>query len=256
VAAERTEAHADQDEDEKDQNRWNRELLVVFGDAGQGFRLTPQSRQNGPGAIDNSPRPVTCAKRRNDLVLNDDTGFGIGQRAFQAVSDFDAHLPFIGGNNQQNAIVLLRLTDAPGAPQFHPKLLYGPAIEALHGDHHHLLTCFGLVGLQHFDKIGFRACGEQIGFIDNAAGQFGQLDLRCHSPRQQQDPQGNKDPGLKLDNEPHLRTGIEVDVWCLIRVLGGDREGRLHFGLGIQDSCDPPTQGCPQLRVEIWTAAM
>ena len=54
---------------------------------------------------------------RNHRVLDDQPRVQIGQRALQPVAHLDPHLAVVARHQQQNAIVLARLAELPGAEQ-------------------------------------------------------------------------------------------------------------------------------------------
>src|SRR5262249_61111871 len=56
---------------------------------------------------------VIGAKARDDRVLYDELGDGVGQRALEAVADLDAHLAVAWRHVQQHAVVLALLSDSP-----------------------------------------------------------------------------------------------------------------------------------------------
>jgi hypothetical protein len=53
---------------------------------------------------------------------------GVGQFAFQAVADLDADFALVGGDDEDGAVVALRLAYAPGAAQRDAVFLDGLAV--------------------------------------------------------------------------------------------------------------------------------
>src|SRR5262249_59990633 len=66
---------------------------------------------------------VIGAKARDDRVLDDKLGDGVGERAFEAVADLDAHLALAWRHDQQHAVVLALLSDSPAAAGLDAKIL-------------------------------------------------------------------------------------------------------------------------------------
>src|SRR5205814_10330741 len=60
---------------------------------------------------------IAGAELRDDNVLDDELAFGIGERAFEAVTHFDAHLALVRRHDENRAVVLALLPDAPGAAE-------------------------------------------------------------------------------------------------------------------------------------------
>src|SRR3546814_19037543 len=60
---------------------------------------------------------VALSERRQDLVGDDGVGGSVGQVAFEAIADLDAHLALVVCNDQQHAVVAALLADAPVAAE-------------------------------------------------------------------------------------------------------------------------------------------
>ena len=63
------------------------------------------------------PAKVVGAEARQDRVLDDEAANGVGERAFEAVADLDTHLALVRRHDQQHAVVLVLLADAPLAAE-------------------------------------------------------------------------------------------------------------------------------------------
>src|SRR5262249_61873190 len=66
---------------------------------------------------------VVGAKARDDRVLDDELGDGVGERALEPVADLDAHLAVGWRHDQQHAGVLALLSDSPAATELNPEVL-------------------------------------------------------------------------------------------------------------------------------------
>jgi hypothetical protein len=62
-------------------------------------------------------RKITGLKAWNDGARNNHRRQSVGQRAFEAVANLDAHFVFVRRNEKKNAVVLLRLAEFPVAEQ-------------------------------------------------------------------------------------------------------------------------------------------
>ena len=60
---------------------------------------------------------IAGPESRRDRVGDDDAGDGVGQRALEAVADLDAHPPLVRGDQEEDAVVLLRFAQLPGAEE-------------------------------------------------------------------------------------------------------------------------------------------
>ena len=65
------------------------------------------------GGLD-AAREVVRAEPRLRVVLDDAGGADVRQRALEAVADLDAHLPVVDEHEEDGAVVLVLLADAPG----------------------------------------------------------------------------------------------------------------------------------------------
>src|SRR5207248_4395283 len=77
---------------------------------------------------------------RHDRVADDDARHGIGQRRGRAIADLDPYLPLVGGNEQDHAIVLGFLPNAPGAAETVAVVLDWIALQTGHGGDDELPT--------------------------------------------------------------------------------------------------------------------
>ena len=64
-------------------------------------------------SVANATRVVAVPEARREVVADDLSGEAIGQHPFEAVTDFDRHVPIVDGNQHEDAVIRLRLPDAP-----------------------------------------------------------------------------------------------------------------------------------------------
>src|SRR5262245_40698778 len=69
------------------------------------------------GAALHAAGDVIGAKARENCVLDDQARDRVGQHAFEAIPDLDAHLALVGCDDQQRAVVRTLLADAPMAAE-------------------------------------------------------------------------------------------------------------------------------------------
>ena len=97
--------------------------------------------QNGDDVVDaagDAAGEIAGLEARRDGVGDDHLGQRVGQRAFEAIADLDAHPPLVGRDQQQHAVVLGLLAELPGAEQLVGIGLDLLAVERGHGGDHEL----------------------------------------------------------------------------------------------------------------------
>ena len=95
----------------------------------------------------------------------------VGQRAFEPVADLDAHLAVVLGDQQQDAVVLAGLAEAPGAEQPVGIGLDRLAVEAVDGGDDDLVGAIFLEVCELLRQRGFGRRVDHAGIVDHAAGQ-------------------------------------------------------------------------------------
>jgi hypothetical protein len=102
--------------------------------------------------------PPGPARGRQGGQIEDLAGFGVGDEAFQAVSDLDAHGAVVAGIEQQQAVVLAGSADAETTEQFVGEILYDQAPEVADGDHGQfhrgLVLQLAAYAIDHADVLG------------------------------------------------------------------------------------------------------
>ncbi len=126
---------------------------------------------DGRRAVDDAALEVARAELRKHLLLQDQAGKGVGQHWLQAIADLDADLVLGGDDDEQGAVVLALLADAPGAAELVAVVVDGVALQRGQGDHHHLATGPGLQVRQFLGDLLLGAGRQHMGVIDHAAGQ-------------------------------------------------------------------------------------
>ena len=77
----------------------------------------------------NAACEVAAAEAVQDGVFYDDAAHGIGHDRLEPLADFNAHLALVRCNDEQDTVVLARLTDAPVAAELVAEVFYGEALE-------------------------------------------------------------------------------------------------------------------------------
>ena len=142
---------------------------LVFGQSQ--LRGNPVDTGNDPASH------IVFAELRQDIILDNDTRQCIGHDPFETIADFDAHLAFIGRDQQDQAIVLFRLavtilTDAPGPPKLIAIVGDIVAFETIDRRDDQLAIGLGFQRGQFRGEISLLRRIEQIRLIDDATGKF------------------------------------------------------------------------------------
>src|SRR5262245_60969102 len=115
---------------------------------------------------------IVGPKTRNDGVLYDELRYRVGERAFEAVADLDAHLAFVRRHDQQHAGILLFLSDLPVTPELVTVVLNRGSLKRLQRNHNELA---GGLGLELGELALERGLGRRVensGIVDHAAGEL------------------------------------------------------------------------------------
>ena len=89
--------------------------------------------EDAADAVANAAGIIAVAESRRELFADDLAGEAVGQHALEAIADLDAHLALVRRDQDQDAVILLGLTDAPLLEQPGRVLLDRHAIERRHG---------------------------------------------------------------------------------------------------------------------------
>ena len=117
------------------------------------------------------PGTIVGAEARDDRVLDDQPGDRVGERAFEPVADLDAHLALARHDDQQRAVVLALLADLPVAAELVAEVLDRGALQRSQRDHDELVGGLGFERGELFGERGARRRIEDVGLVDDAAGQ-------------------------------------------------------------------------------------
>src|SRR5262245_1259305 len=141
---------------------WLATLRTIMTKANKKHRKARTSRQRVVGTrrpllgcdrhrLDDVVDPATDAaseivgpKARNDGVLDDELRYRVGKRAFEAITDLDAHLAFVRRDDEQRAGILLFLSDLPVTPELVPVVLNRGSLKRLQRNHNELAGGLGL----------------------------------------------------------------------------------------------------------------
>src|SRR5262245_24449018 len=115
---------------------------------------------------------IVGPKARNDGVLDDELRYRVGERAFEAITDLDAHLAFVRRDDQQRAGILLFLSDLPLTPELVAVVLNRGSLKRLQRNHNELA---GGLGLELGELALERGLGRRVknsGIVDHTAGEL------------------------------------------------------------------------------------
>ena len=132
-------------------------------------------------AVDHPDDPIdTCGNtagkiaglefRRDDLV-DDPLGGDVGQRALKAVTDLDAEMAVVLGNDDQRTVIDLLAADLPGFGHPQRELLDRLAIRGRNDQYRDLAALPGLEIPQGLVQRGDVAAAERAGLVDDAPHQ-------------------------------------------------------------------------------------
>ena len=117
---------------------------------------------------------IASLESGRDRVGNDDAGDGVGQRALEAVADLDAHPSLVRRDQEENAVVLFRLAQFPGAEELIGVGLDLLAAERGHGRHDQLnpglLLEIGELALE----VGGGDGRKDLRLVDHPSGERGE----------------------------------------------------------------------------------
>src|SRR5205814_614523 len=116
-------AEHDPDEHERDDDPWDSATAILM----RGLRrlrhfaqihfVAAQEAHKFDGARLHARVVIAGAELRDDHVFDDELARGVRQRAFEAVTDFDPQLALVRRHDENRAVVLAFLPDAPGAAE-------------------------------------------------------------------------------------------------------------------------------------------
>ncbi len=147
---------------------------IVLADRDLALPVRGVARQHADDAVDaalDAAGKIVGLETRQHGALNDDRRQRIGQRALEAVADFDAHLVLGRCNQEQDAIVFLRLAELPEPEQLVGEGLDVAALQRFHCGDDELDAGFVLQVLELGFDIGPALRSHDVRLIDDAAGQ-------------------------------------------------------------------------------------
>src|SRR6516225_5218365 len=149
---------------------------------------------------------IVDPKARNDGVLYDELRDRVGERAFEAVADLDAHLAFVRRHDKQRAGILLFLSDLPVTPELISVVLNRGSLKRLQRYHNELAGGLGLELGELALEPGLGRRVENSGIVDHTAGELreGERIGRKRNYRQEQseDCTAPRRPKLRQHNRP------------------------------------------------------
>src|SRR5262249_2693263 len=172
-------------------------------------------------------RNVIGAKARDDRVLDDELGDGVGERALEAVADLDAHLALAWRHDQQHAVVLVLLSNSPAAAELDAEILDRGPLQRSQRHDHELVGGLGFEVRELLRERRARWLIENIGLVHHATAERRE-DERKRRQRGEQEKRGEEQRqacapatpiGLGLARRAHgatVRTSPAA-VWSRLR---------------------------------------
>jgi uncharacterized peroxidase-related enzyme len=127
-----------------------------------------------------TPGEIPFTKARRNRVRDDEARHRIGERPLKPVPDLDAHLALIRRHDQEDAVVLVLLSDLPGAPELNAKILDGCALQRSQRHHDHLVRRFGFEIGKLLAKCRASGLIEHAGLVHHAPAERGQIERLRH----------------------------------------------------------------------------
>jgi hypothetical protein len=107
-----------------------------------------------------------------DVLVDDALGGGVGQGAFEAVTDLDAQMSIVFGDDQQRTVVDLLAADLPGLGNADRELVDRLRVRRRHDQHGNLAAFSGLEVAELLRQRGDVAARQRAGAVDHAAGEL------------------------------------------------------------------------------------
>src|SRR6516165_6211304 len=120
----------------------------------------------------NAAGEIVDPKTRNDGVLYDELRNRVGERAFEAVTDLDAHLAFVRRHDQQGTGILLFLSNLPVTPELVTVVLDRGSLKRPQRNHNELAGGLGLELGELALEPGLGRRVEDSGIVDHTAGEL------------------------------------------------------------------------------------
>ncbi len=133
---------------------------------------------------------IAGTETRQDRILDDDLGQGVGEDRLKPAADLDADLVIVGGDNEKDAVVQLLGADAPMATELIAELLDAVALQRRQRDHYELIGALVLEQLEIGDQLFLGVGAEQLRVIDDAAGELRKGRLGGGRPEPKHQDQG------------------------------------------------------------------
>ena len=181
--------------------------------------------QHGDDVVDaarHAAIEIACLESRRDRVGDDDLRSRVRQRAFKAVADLDANAMLLGRDEEQRAVILLRLAQLPGAKQ---RVGVGLDLLALERGNRRDDELDARLALQRRELAfeGAALIGRQnIGRVDNAPGQDGEIRRRRERQRRrQQQRQQRRKPTRRANRAQNFTFGAASEPLSAVNSTNG-----------------------------------
>ena len=211
---------ADEEDQQKEQDRKQFvevALGIVLPDVDLALPVRGVAAQDADDAVDaaaDAAGKIAGLEPRHDRARNDHRRQRVGQRTFKPVADLDADLVLVRRDQQENAVVLLRLAELPGAEQLVGVSLDVAALQRFDGGDDQLNAGFVFKVFQLGLKLAAAFRRHDIGLIDHTAGQRRKVERegegrrgKAAAPRQNRPPfrgAPNAHPQIHNHGEPGI----------------------------------------------------
>ena len=118
---------------------------------------------------------IARAKPGHDFVTNNLRGTSVGKHAFEPIPHLDTDLSIFDGDEQERAVVGAFLAKLPTRGYAVRKVEERIAFERRHDQNHHLIRGLLFMRFQFRLDLGRDIRGQDMGRIDDAAGQGGSI---------------------------------------------------------------------------------
>ena len=197
----------------------------------------------GVGPVGHAALDVAGAELGQHLFLQDHAGQGVGEHRLQAVADLDAHLVFAGRHDEQGAVVLALLADAPGAAELIAVVLDRIALQRRQGDDHQLPAGLGLQVREPGGEVLLDLGRQDMGVVHHPAGQ-GREARRRLRPAGQGGQQRRREGDAAEDADWPHRAGAGAGA------AGADDPPRLKLTVGAAWAPSEAANSCMGLDAE------
>lgn len=133
---------------------------------------------------------IAGSKPRHELVPNDLGRTNVRQDPLQAIPDFNANLPFLDYDYEQDAIVGALVTELPAGRYTMRELFEGIPVEGWNGQYANLIARLGFMSRQLSGQRLNRGVRQDMGQINDSPSQRRDITRMCKNSERQDRGQG------------------------------------------------------------------